>query len=225
VQSHRTGLLLLALLLAVAGPAAAGPPTDQLRGHVEQIVKILDDAAMRQDARERERRAAIRRVADEIFDFGEMARRSLGRHWPERSPAERQEFTRLFSDLLERSYVSKIEGYSGERIAFVGEVTDGELATVRTRIVSKQGVETPVDYRVLQQGGRWRAYDVSIEGVSLVANYRSQFNSLIQRQSYAGLVKALQAKQEEAAGRSSERRPAGDGKAASGPPARPRQSP
>jgi phospholipid transport system substrate-binding protein len=224
VQPHRTGLLLLALLLAAAWPAAAGPPTDQLRGHVEQIVKILDDGAMRQDARERERRAAIRRVADEIFDFGEIARRSLGRHWQERSPAERQEFTRLFTDLLERSYVSKIEGYSGERITFVGEAMDGELGTVRTRIVGKQGVETPVDYRVLQQGGRWRAYDVSIEGVSLVANYRSQFNSLIQRQSYAGLVKALQAKQEAAAGRSSERRAAGDGKAG-GPPGRPRQSP
>jgi phospholipid transport system substrate-binding protein len=222
VRLLRPGLLALALVLAVASAAAAGPPTDQLRAHVEQILKILDDPAMRQDARERERRAAIRRIADELFDFGEISRRSLGRHWQQRTPVERQEFTQLFTDLLERSYVSKIEGYSGERIAFVGELLDGEQGTVRTRIVSKQGVETPVDYRVFQQGGRWRAYDVSIEGVSLVANYRSQFNSLIQRQSYAGLVKALRAKQDAAAARAPGRAGAG---ATAGAPPRPRQSP
>ena len=223
MRPHRTVVsVLLVLLAVVAPPAAAGPPTDQLRGHVEQILKVLDDPALRSEARERERRAAIRRVADEIFDFGEISRRSLGRYWQERSPAERQEFTLLFTDLLERSYISKIEGYSGERITFVGEALDGEQATVRTKIVSKQGIETPVDYRVLQQGGRWRAYDVNIEGVSLVANYRSQFNSMIQRQTYAGLVKALRAKQDE--GRAPERR-AGEAAPAAAPPVRPRQSP
>ncbi|HEU4369152.1 MAG TPA: ABC transporter substrate-binding protein [Methylomirabilota bacterium] len=213
------------LVVVAAWPAAAGPPTDQLRGHVEQILKILDDPALRQGARERERRAAIRRIAEEIFDFGEISRRSLGRHWQERSPAERQEFTQLFTDLLERSYVSKIEGYSGERITFSGETLDGELATVRTRIVSKQGVETPVDYRVFQQGPRWRAYDVSIEGVSLVANYRSQFNALIQRSSYAGLVRALRAKQDEAAARPPDRRGGRDAAPGGGPGPLPRQSP
>lgn len=196
---HRCGLLALALVLALVAPAAAGPPTDYLRGHVERILTVLEDPAMRQAARQLERRTAIRAIADEIFDFGEISRRSLGRHWQERTPAERQEFTALFTDLLERSYITKIEGYSGERIAFVGETVDGEQATVRTKIVSKQGIETPVDYRVVQQGDRWRAYDVSIEGISLVANYRSQFNALIQRQAYAGLVKALRVKQEEAA--------------------------
>ncbi|HEX9821194.1 MAG TPA: ABC transporter substrate-binding protein [Methylomirabilota bacterium] len=223
MPSRWRGLIVVALAAVGAGPAVAGPPTDQLRGHVEQILRILEDPALRQEARERERRAAVRRIAEEIFDFGEISRRSLGRHWQERSPAERQEFTQLFSDLLERSYVSKIEGYSGERITFASEALDGELATVRTRIVSKQGVETPVDYRVFQQGPRWRAYDVSIEGVSLVANYRSQFNSIIQRQSYAGLVKALRSKQDESAGRPERR--ARPGAAPGGSTPRPRQSP
>jgi phospholipid transport system substrate-binding protein len=224
MPSRWRGLIVWALVAVWVGSAAAGPPTDQLRGHVEQILRILEDPALRQEAREGERRAVIRRIAEEIFDFGEISRRSLGRHWQERSPAERQEFTQLFTDLLERSYVSKIEGYSGERITFAGETLDGELATVRTRIVSRQGVETPVDYRLSQQGPRWRAYDVSIEGVSLVANYRSQFNSIIQRQSYAGLVKALRSKQDEAAGQPPERR-AAPGAAPGGSAPRPRQSP
>jgi phospholipid transport system substrate-binding protein len=200
----RTAVVALAMWLAVVPSAGAGAPTDQLRTHVEQILAILEDPALRADGRLRERRTAIRRVAEEIFHFGEISRRSLGRHWQDRSPGERQEFVELFTDLLERSYVSKIEGYAGERVLFVGESQDGELATVRTRIVSRHGVETPVDYRVFQDGARWRAYDVSIEGVSLVANYRSQFNTLIQRQSYAALVKALRAKQEEVGGRPAE---------------------
>ena len=102
--------------------------------------------------------------------------------------------------MLEYSYISKIESYSGEKIQYVAETNDGNQAIVRTRIVSKQGIETPVDYRMLLQDGRWRAYDVTIEGVSLVANYRAQFNSIIQRSGYAELVARLKAKQGERPG-------------------------
>src|SRR5439155_1185399 len=105
--------------------------------------------------------------------------RALGRHWQARTPAERDEFVGLFGDLLERAYITKIEGYTGERILFTGEVADGAFATVRTRIVTKQGTEVPVDYKMFNQGERWRAYDVNIEGVSLVSNYRTQFSSII----------------------------------------------
>jgi len=206
------------VLLVHSDPALAGPPTEQLKGRIDRVIRVLDDPQMRAEARTAERRAAIRAVASEMFDYKEISARSLARHWHPRTPAEREEFARLFGDLLELSYISKIELYSGEKIAYVGEALDGDYATVRTRIVTKQGTEIPVDYRLLRHGEQWRAYDVLIEGVSLVGNYRSQFNSVIQRSSYDGLMKALRAKVEEAA----KTPPAATGKAAtpaSGPPA------
>jgi phospholipid transport system substrate-binding protein len=136
-------------------------------------------------------------VADDIFDFQETAKRSLARHWQPRTPAEQAEFVRLFADLLERSYISKIELYGGEKIAYLGDTIDGDQAIVRTRIVTKSGTEVPVDYRMLKRGDRWLVYDVIIEGVSLVANYRTQFNKIIQTSSYAELVKKMKVKQDE----------------------------
>ena len=142
----------------------------------------------------------IRTIANEIFDFSEISQRSLARHWPARTPAERQEFVQLFGDLLEHSYITKIEIYSGEKIQYTGEVPDGDQAVVKTRIVTKQGVEIPVDYRMFLRADRWRAYDVNIEGVSLVGNYRTQFNTVIQRAGYGDLVAKLKAKQDERPG-------------------------
>jgi len=180
--------------LLVADAAAAGPPTDQLRRSIELVLRVVQDPALKAEAKAAERRAMIRTVANEIFDFAEISRRSLGPHWRGRTPAEQQEFVRLFGDLLEHAYVTKIEGYSGERILYVNEHLEGEVATVRTRLVTKQGTEVPLDYRMFRQGDRWRAYDVLIEGVSLVANYRVQFNSIIRRASYQELVTRLRAK-------------------------------
>ena len=192
--------LTLALTLLAVDAAWAGPPTDQLRGAVDSVLRALSDPEMKKEAKTAERRRLIRAAAGDIFDFPEISRRTLGTHWQARTPAEREEFAALFSDLLESSYISKIESYSGERIQYVGEASDGTQAVVRTRIVGKQGVETPVDYRMLVQDGRWRAYDVTIEGVSLVANYRAQFNSIIQRSGYPDLVAKLKAKQGERPG-------------------------
>jgi phospholipid transport system substrate-binding protein len=193
-------ILALALTLIAVNGASAGAPTDQLRGAVDSVLKTLSDPEMKKEAKTAERRRLIRVAASEIFDFPEISRRTLATHWQGRTPAERQEFAGLFSELLEYSYISKIESYSGEKIQYVAETNDGNQAIVRTRIVSKQGIETPVDYRMLLQDGRWRAYDVTIEGVSLVANYRAQFNSIIQRSGYAELVARLKAKQGERPG-------------------------
>jgi phospholipid transport system substrate-binding protein len=165
---------------------------------MDRVIRILEDPALKSDGRQPERRAAIRGVANDIFDFTETTRRSLGRHWQARTPAEREEIVRLFSDLLERSYIGKIETYSGERILFGGDSIDGDQATVRTRLVTKAGTEIPVDYRMHRvEGGRWLSYDVAIEGVSLVASYRAQFNKIIQTSGYKALVDKLAAKQEE----------------------------
>lgn len=186
--------LALAGLLLVT-PAWAVTPTEQLKGSIEKILPILEDPSLKGDARLKERRAAIRAVANEIFDFTESARRSLGPHWDRRTAEERQEFARLLGDLLERTFAARLEQYAGERIAYAGESVDGDLATVKTRIVTKSGVQLPVDYQVLRRGDRWLVYDVWIEGVSLMGNYRAQFNKIIQTSSYQDLVRKLRAKQ------------------------------
>jgi phospholipid transport system substrate-binding protein len=213
-------LVLLATVLAwlAVSDAVAGPPTDQVRGSIDRVLQILSDPELKKDTKTTERRAAIRTVAGEIFDFAEISQRSLARHWAPRTPAERQEFVRLFGDLLEYSYITKIEAYSGEKIQYTGEVADGDQAVVKTRIVSKQGLEIPVDYRMFVKDNRWRAYDVNIEGVSLVANYRTQFNTVIQRTGYGDLVAKLKAKQDERPGS----REAGRPTAVTAPTAAPR---
>ena len=201
-MKHRLARTVLACVLVLAiGPSAwAGPATDQIRTRVDRIVKVLEDPELQKESRATERRATIRRVADEIFDFTEISQRSLGRHWQARTPAERAEFVTLFGGLLSDVYIARIEAYSGERILYVSEAADGDYVTVRTRIVTKQGTEIPVDYRMFQREDRWRVFDASIEGVSLVANYRAQFNSVIQRSSYQDLVTRLKTRQEESPG-------------------------
>lgn len=196
---RRSSGLILAVAVAlvlVPGPgASAAEPTEQLRGAVDRVITILEDPNLHKESKTTERRAALRKVASDVFDFGEMSKRALARHWQVRTPAEREEFTQLFADLLERSYVSKIELYRGEKVSYVGDSIDGDHAIVRTRITTKQGQEVPVDYRTYRSGDRWMVYDVVIEGVSLVANYRTQFNTIIQRSSYRDLVTRLKAKE------------------------------
>jgi phospholipid transport system substrate-binding protein len=196
----RMGAVVLAGVLVVglsSAPAAAGVPTDQLKGAVERVLKTLDDPALKGDARLGDRRVAVRKIANEIFDFSEIAKRSMARHWQPLSEAQRTEFVGLFADLLERSYISKIETYGGEKIQYTAERADGEFATVSTRIITKNGTEVPVDYRMIKRADRWLVYDVSIEGVSLVSNYRTQFNKIIQTTSYNELVSKLRNKQDE----------------------------
>ncbi|MBI2159103.1 MAG: ABC transporter substrate-binding protein [Candidatus Rokubacteria bacterium] len=194
---RRALMVAAALLVAVSlQPRAwAGQPADHLFAGIDQALRILDDPELRKPGRSQERRQAIRRIMNHIFDFEEISRRSLGRHWEERTPAERDEFIQVFGDLLERSYMGQIETYNGEKVALLGDTIEGESATVRTKIVTGQGAEVLVEYRMLRRGDRWRAFDVVFEGVSLVANYRSQFDRIIQRTSYQQLVKQVREKQ------------------------------
>jgi phospholipid transport system substrate-binding protein len=196
---ERRVLVAVAILmsLVVVREGWAGAPTDALRVQIERAVKTLEEPDLKKEGKARERRAAVRRIAEDIFDFTETAKRSLGRHWQTRTPAERKEFVDLFANLLERSYLSKIELYSGERIAYLGDTVEADQATVRTRIVTKHGTEIPVDYKMYRQGDRWLVYDVIIEGVSLIANYRTQFNKIIQTSSYEELVRKMKTKQAE----------------------------
>jgi len=188
-------LALAALFSLSIAPAWAVTPTEQLKGSIDKIIPILENPTLKGDDKLKERRAAIRRVATDVFDFTESARRALGPHWERRTAQERQEFARLLGDLLERTFASRLEQYAGERIQYTGESVDGNLATVKTRIITKGGAALAVDYEVLQRGDRWFVYDVWIEGVSLMNNYRAQFNKIIQTSSYEDLVRKLKAKQ------------------------------
>lgn len=178
--------------------AWAGVPTDQLRGSVDRVIQILEDPQLKAEARAADRRAAIRKEAESIFDFTETGKRALGQHWKTLNPSQQQEFVSLFEDLLERAYVVKIEKYSGEKVAYLGDTVDGDLATVKTKFTTKQGTEIPVDYRLLRRGDRWLVYDVFVEGVSLVANYRTQFDRIMRTGSYDELVRRMKASQSDA---------------------------
>ena len=197
---HALVALAAVLALVVARDAVAGAPTDQLRGSIDLVLKIVTDPELKKEARTAERRKKIRQVVNQIFDFAEISQRSLGRHWQARTPAERDQFVQLFGDLLENAYITKIESYSGEKIEYPGDVIDGDLAIVKTRIITKQETEIPVDYRMFLSNGRWAVYDVNIEGISLIGNYRTQFNAVIQRSGYADLVARLKAKQDDRPG-------------------------
>jgi phospholipid transport system substrate-binding protein len=194
------GVLTLSLILPAGAPSVAWAdvPTQQLRGSIDKVLRLVGDPATKRESA-RERRMALRKIADEIFDWEETAKRSLGMHWRQRTPAEREEFVRLFADLLERSYMTKIELYDGEKIGYTGDTIDGDQAIVRTKLVNKHGGEMAVNYKMVRREERWKVYDVEIEGVSLVANYRTQFNKIIQTSSFQELVKKMKSKQEELA--------------------------
>lgn len=194
VSGYR-GLLLFFLLLLFVVPVHAGEPTNQVKQTVDKILDILKAKEMKRPERAKERRTALRKVIGERFDFEEMAKRSLALYWAKRTPEERKEFVSLYSDLLERIYLDKIEEYTDEKILYAGESTDGEYAVVRTRILTKKNVEIPIDYRLLKKDGKWAVYDVTIEGVSLVSNYRTQFNSIIRSGGYDELIRRLEKKQ------------------------------
>jgi phospholipid transport system substrate-binding protein len=149
------------------------------------------------DEKATQRRTTVARMAGEIFDFGEMSKRTLGRHWDERTPAERQDFARLFTELIQRSYFSKIDEHGSEKTVFRSETMDGDNAVVRTKLLLAKGAEMPLDYSMHNVSGRWRVYDLSIDGISLLSNYRSQFNRIIRSSSYAELVTKMKTHQVE----------------------------
>jgi phospholipid transport system substrate-binding protein len=200
-------LVALAMVVLAIGtyPAVAQPKVPSDRSEPLELVKasVFRVLAIVQSPRvvgsdAGQRRTDIRRVAQGLFDFNEMARLTLAQHWKDRSAQEREEFVQLFTDLLERSYLTTIENYAGEKIAFLGESVSGPYAQVRSQITTDRRVEISIEYRLLERGGRWAVYDVVLDGVSLVANYRSQFNSIIRTSSFADLLVRLRNKQIEA---------------------------
>ena len=193
---RRTLMTLTAALLLglTASVAAALTPTETVKSRVDEALQSLSKTANPGAEASERRRADIRRAADTLFDFPDMSRRALGRHWTDRTPAEREEFTRLFTDLIARTYIGKIDRYAGESIAYVGERVDGDEASVRSQVVTAKGSQIPVEYRLHRANDGWTAYDVLIENVSLVGTYRSQFDRIIKAESFADLLRRLREK-------------------------------
>jgi phospholipid transport system substrate-binding protein len=188
----RLAVVLSTVLVAVS-VAWAGAPTEQVRQYTDQVVKILENPQLRSA----DKRAAVRKVAIEIFDVNETAKRALGPHWQTRSGAERDEFVNLFADLLERTYISKIDLFGGERLRYTTESVDGDFAVVRAKVVTNKGIEVPVEARMLKRGDHWLIYDITIQNISLIANYRTQFDRIIRTSSYQDLVRRLRENREQ----------------------------
>lgn len=201
IKASTVGLVILLLMQPVW--LAAGAPTDQIRQTVDRLLAILNDPQLKGEQKKNERRQKLKEVLYQKFDFTEMARRSLGSEWRRRTPEEQKEFVKLFTELLERSYLDKIESYSGEKVLYLKEREDGNYAEVETKIVDKKGQEYSVDYRLHKVNGDWKVYDVIIEDVSLVGNYRSQFSRVLAKSSFDELLKTMKEKTFVAPGSSS----------------------
>ena len=176
---------------------AAVSPTESVKRTIDEVIRILDDREMQRPGRLMERRKLLEKVIAARFDYREMAKRTLPKQWKTLSEAERKEFVDLFQSFLSSSYADKIEGYAGEQVRYLAERREGDYAEVRTRLVSEK-TEIPIDYRLMGKSEEWFVYDVIADGISLVKNYRSQFDKIIRDSGYPELVEDLRKKSKEA---------------------------
>jgi len=190
--SLSVGLNILLLVQPVW--VAAGVPGDQVRQTTDKLLAVLKDPQLKGESKKNERRDKLKELIYQRFDFTEMAKRSLGSEWRRRSPEEQKEFVKLFTGLLEQAYLDQIESYSGEKIQYLKEREDDNYAQVDTKIIDKKGQEFSVNYRLYNRNGDWKVYDVVIEDISLVNNYRSQFNRVLATSSYKELVNRMKGK-------------------------------
>jgi phospholipid transport system substrate-binding protein len=186
-------LWLIILATPIASPASSQPtesPTEVIRATLTEVFRILEDPKLKDPAKLLPRRRLLEQVIGERFDYAEMSKRALAANWTSLTQDQRAEFVELFKAFLSDRYAGKIESYTGERTEYLSERLEGSYAEVRTRLVSSK-VELPMDYRMINKAGRWYAYDIIADGVSLVKNYRSQFDKIIHSDSYDELVKRL----------------------------------
>jgi phospholipid transport system substrate-binding protein len=181
----------LSMQPVLAGAAASG---DRVRETVDKLLTILRDPQLKGESKKTERRQKLKEVVNQRFDFTEMARRSLGSEWRRRSPEEQKEFVKLFTELLEQAYLDKIESYNGEKVQYLREREDKDTAEVATKIIDNKGREFSVNYRLHKANGDWKVYDVIIEDISLVNNYRSQFNRVLAKDSFEELLARMKEK-------------------------------
>ncbi len=194
----RAALILVALIAGPAGAQTPAPkpstPTEQMSAYTDQVLKLLQDAGFRELNTPDKLHAAMRKTVIRMFGVSEAAREALGPHWQARTPAERDEFTELFADLLEATYVAQLNRPGGVRLRYTGEQIVGDRADVLLNVRTERGSEVKVQIRLVQRAERWLIWDVAIEGVSLIQTYRAQFDRIIKRTSYPDLVRQIRTK-------------------------------
>jgi len=189
-------MLLALVAVGVSLRACADEPTIQIRATTDKILAVLADPALKAAARNSERRQLIRKEIDQRVDWATVARSSLGRHWAKRTRAEQTEFVSLFSRFLEETFLDKFETHGGEldKVEYLGEKIVDDYASVKAQVSTRDQIVHPVEYRLQKSGKDWRIYDVLLEGVSLVKNYRDQFDEILAKSSYEKLVADLRGK-------------------------------
>jgi phospholipid transport system substrate-binding protein len=194
---ERFGFTAAAVVLVswiIAQSVSAGVPTEQIRTTVDKAILVLKDPGLKPAAKTKERRDQLKQILFTRFDFTEMAKRALGANWRRRSPKEQEEFVQLFTELLERAYADIIESYTDERIIYVGERLDGAYADVASKVLTSSGSEFSITYKAHLINTEWRVYDVIAENISVVNNFRSQFDRVISKTSYEELLRRLRDK-------------------------------
>lgn len=191
-------LFIALLLLALMPSAYAGTPMEEVKATTDKVLALLSKPEMQGDAKKDARRQLVRSEMDTRFAWEDSARGCLGKHWTKRTPAERTEFVKLFSEYLKDTYSEKIATYYGDldKVNYLGEkILDGGYASVKLNLTTKSKVDHPVEYRMEKTAaGDWKVYDVVIEGVSLIKNYRDQFDAIIGKSGYEGLIQEIKAK-------------------------------
>jgi phospholipid transport system substrate-binding protein len=185
-------ITILLLIFGLVTPSLAGEPTDHIKKTTDKMITILNDPVLKNNLEVR--RKMLRSTLNERFDWTEMAQRSMADHWKNLTEEEKKEFVPLFTDLLESTYMNRIENYSGDKVSYDDEKVKGDYSLVKVTIFTDKQVVIPVAYKMKKKGPEWTIYDVSIEGVSLVNNYRQQFDSVILSSSYQVLVEKLKEK-------------------------------
>jgi phospholipid transport system substrate-binding protein len=200
LKSFRIMAATLMLLLISTEFVIAGPAGEQVKQTVDRVVAIVADPALKGEAKQQERRRKLKEILYASFDFNEMAKRSLGSHWQKRSPEEQKEFVQLFTEVLESAYLDKLESYKGEKVRYLNERQEADFAEVSTKVIDGKGEELSLNYRLHSVNGDWKVTDVVVENISLVNNYRAQFNRVLAKSSYGELVQAMKQKKLSAPG-------------------------
>ena len=174
--------------------ALAGEPLELVKSAGERVIAILKDPKLKAPDKKKERVERLKEIINPIFDYEEMARRTMGGHWRRRTPVEQQEFLKLFRAFLETVYSEKVDLYEGERAVFGRETIDQDYAEVESKVTNAKGEESPVVYRLKRTDGKWKVYDAVIENISIISNYRSQFDRVLSKSSFEELKKLLREK-------------------------------
>jgi phospholipid transport system substrate-binding protein len=189
------GLLYFFFCILLPAPSRAGGPTEQVRATVDKVLTIVRNPNLKPQAQKEDLQGRLAEVIYPRFDFTEMAKRSLGPHWARRTSEEQREFVKIFAALLGRIYTDKIESYTSQTILYTREIEDKDYAEVDTKIVTNKREELSINYKLHSVNNEWKVYDLVIEDISVVNNYRSQFDRVIARSSYEELVRAMKEKQ------------------------------